>query len=71
MSFHGAWEAARTAADDVWLQGADYALDARWAPRPRSGQRPVKEALRSARDHLQREAMTLAERLIAVTSDAA
>jgi hypothetical protein len=31
----------------------------------------VKEALRPTRDHLQREAMGLAERLIAVTSDAA
>jgi len=25
VSFHGAWEAARTAADDVWLKDADYA----------------------------------------------
>jgi hypothetical protein len=72
VSFHGAWEAARTAADDVWLKDADYAPSMpRSAPRPRSGQRPVKEALRPTRDHLQREAMGLAERLIAVTSDAA
>jgi hypothetical protein len=71
VSFHGAWEAARTAADDVWLKDADYALDAAVGAAARVWSTTGEDGLRPTRDHLQREAMGLAERMIAVTSDAA
>jgi hypothetical protein len=71
VGFHGAWEAARTAADDVWLKDADYALDATLGAAATVWSTAGEDGLRPTRDHLQREAMTLAERMIAVTSDAA
>lgn len=71
MGFDGTWEAARTAADDVWLKDADYALDTVLGAAATVWSRAGKAALRPIRDHLQREAMGLAERMIAVTSDAA
>ena len=58
-------------ADDVWLKDADYALDAAVGVAATVWSTAGEDGLRAARDHLQREAMRLAERMIAVTSDAA
>ena len=71
VGFDGTWEAAGTAADDVWLKDADYALDATLGAAATVWSTAGEDGLRPTRDHLQREAMTLAERMIAVTSDAA
>ena len=61
----------RTAADDVWLKDADCALDTVLGAAATVWSRADEAALRPTGDHLQREAMGLAERMIAVTSDAA
>lgn len=44
VGFHGAWEAARTAADDVWLKDADYALDATLGAAATVWSRPARTA---------------------------
>ena len=58
-------------ADDVWLKDADNALDAAVGAAATVWSTAGEDALRPTRDHLQRDAMGLTERMIAVPSDAA